>query len=241
MVVLERYANYSWFDIPFFSRLNQWTFWRKALPSLEWTSISLRSTPHPVTATIRIITYLVGNSYKPSFATVTGWGVDPTYPLPYRTFESMSRCSFPFMKKYTEHPFQPIGSTFEDYDFFTFPNFGREFLLTFLNSFTLIPYTLEIEGTRNGHWIINAGPWLIAILYITGCRWCSVEGSEIYGALGASKILIIPNHNVESNLEKNNPSLPSVRLSKNYPKVIVQPQHCITKNCRYLKWRYWTL
>ena len=39
----------------------------------------IRSTPHPVTVTTRIITYLVGNPYKPSFATVTGWGVDPTY------------------------------------------------------------------------------------------------------------------------------------------------------------------
>ena len=37
----------------------------------------LRSTPHPVTVTTRIITFLVGNPYKPSFATVTGWGVDP--------------------------------------------------------------------------------------------------------------------------------------------------------------------
>ena len=41
--------------------------------------IYLRSTPHPVTVTTRIITFLVGNPYKPSFATVTGWGVDPTY------------------------------------------------------------------------------------------------------------------------------------------------------------------
>ena len=38
---------------------------------------SLRSTPHPVTVTTRIITFLVGNSYKSSFVTVTGWGVDP--------------------------------------------------------------------------------------------------------------------------------------------------------------------
>ena len=37
----------------------------------------IRSTPHPVTVTTRIITFLVGNPYKPSFATVTGWGVDP--------------------------------------------------------------------------------------------------------------------------------------------------------------------
>ena len=32
--------------------------------------------PLPVTVTTRIITFLVGNPYKPSFATVTGWGVD---------------------------------------------------------------------------------------------------------------------------------------------------------------------
>ena len=42
-------------------------------------SLCLRSTPHPVTVTTRIITFLVGNPYKPSFATVTGWGVDPNY------------------------------------------------------------------------------------------------------------------------------------------------------------------
>ena len=42
-------------------------------------NIYLRSTPHPVTVTTRIITFLVGNPYKPSFATVTGWGVDPIY------------------------------------------------------------------------------------------------------------------------------------------------------------------
>ena len=44
-----------------------------------WKMVSFRSTPHPVTVTTRIITYLVGNPYKPSFATVTGWGVDPRY------------------------------------------------------------------------------------------------------------------------------------------------------------------
>ena len=41
--------------------------------------IYIRSTPHPVIVTTRIITFLVGNPYKPSFATVTGWGVDPIY------------------------------------------------------------------------------------------------------------------------------------------------------------------
>ena len=44
-------------------------------------TVLLRSTPHPVTVTTRIITFLVGNPYKPSFATVTGWGVDPMYYL----------------------------------------------------------------------------------------------------------------------------------------------------------------
>ena len=48
----------------------------KVIPIIE---IYLRSTPHPVTVTTRIITFLVGNPYKPSFATVTGWGVDPRY------------------------------------------------------------------------------------------------------------------------------------------------------------------
>ena len=43
--------------------------------------VYLRSTPHPVTVTTRIITFLVGNPYKPSFATVTGWGVDLRYTL----------------------------------------------------------------------------------------------------------------------------------------------------------------
>ena len=32
--------------------------------------------PHPVTVTTGIITFLIGNPYKPSFVTVTGWGVD---------------------------------------------------------------------------------------------------------------------------------------------------------------------
>ena len=37
----------------------------------------IRSTPHPVTVTTRNIIFLVGNPYKPSFATVTGRGVVP--------------------------------------------------------------------------------------------------------------------------------------------------------------------
>ena len=35
--------------------------------------------PLPVTVTTRIITFLVGNPYKPSFATVTGKGPHPRY------------------------------------------------------------------------------------------------------------------------------------------------------------------
>ncbi len=41
--------------------------------------VYFRSTPHPVTVTSRIITFLVGNPYKPSFATVTGWGRSKVY------------------------------------------------------------------------------------------------------------------------------------------------------------------
>ena len=47
---------------------------------LLYTWLSIRSTPRPVTVTTRIITFLVGNPYKASFAIVTGWGVDPNYP-----------------------------------------------------------------------------------------------------------------------------------------------------------------
>ena len=46
---------------------------------LQYQYLYVRSTPHPVTVAKRIITFLVGNPYKPSFATVTGWGVDPIY------------------------------------------------------------------------------------------------------------------------------------------------------------------
>ena len=37
----------------------------------------LGATPHPVTVTTRIIPFLIGNPYKPSFVTVTGWGDNP--------------------------------------------------------------------------------------------------------------------------------------------------------------------
>ncbi len=57
-------------------------------------SIYFRSTPHPVTVTTRIITCLVGNTYKPSFATVTGWGVDPRYNPLYKTIKrAFEHCS----------------------------------------------------------------------------------------------------------------------------------------------------
>ena len=49
------------------------------VPMVGNSIVYIRSTPHPVTVTTRIITFLVGNPYKPSFATVTGWGVDPKY------------------------------------------------------------------------------------------------------------------------------------------------------------------
>ena len=62
---------------------------------LEWFLghyIYLRSTPHPVTVTTRIVTFLVGNPYKPSFATVTGWGVDPIYTLPFLIANATECC-----------------------------------------------------------------------------------------------------------------------------------------------------
>ena len=43
------------------------------------TSIYIGLSPLPVTVTTRIITFLVGHPYKPSFATVTGRGDNPTY------------------------------------------------------------------------------------------------------------------------------------------------------------------
>ncbi len=43
--------------------------------------VYLGTTPHPVTVTTRIITSLVGNPYKPSFATVTGGGRSKLYLL----------------------------------------------------------------------------------------------------------------------------------------------------------------
>ena len=38
--------------------------------------IYIGTTPQPVTVTTRILPFLVGNPYKASFVTVTGWGVD---------------------------------------------------------------------------------------------------------------------------------------------------------------------
>ena len=37
--------------------------------------------PHPVTVTTRIVTFLIGNPYKPSFVTVTGRGNNPIYHI----------------------------------------------------------------------------------------------------------------------------------------------------------------
>ena len=66
---------------PEFQKNPQTLYQASRPPRLKQDLLSLRSTPHPVTVTTRIITFLVGNPYKPSFATVTGWGVDPNYPL----------------------------------------------------------------------------------------------------------------------------------------------------------------
>ena len=56
--------------------LDNWGWaWRVSGVIFSWEFV--RSTPLPVTVTTRIITFLVGDPYKPSFATVTGRGVDP--------------------------------------------------------------------------------------------------------------------------------------------------------------------
>ena len=41
--------------------------------------VSFGLSPFPVIVTTRIVTFLVGNPYKHSFVTVTGWGVDRRY------------------------------------------------------------------------------------------------------------------------------------------------------------------
>ena len=48
--------------------------------------IYLGCCPLPVTVTTRIITFLVGDPYKPSFATVTGRGDNPRYQYHYHVF-----------------------------------------------------------------------------------------------------------------------------------------------------------
>ena len=69
------------------------------LVQLKW--IFARSTPHPVTVTTRIITFLVGNPYKPSFPLLLGGGTTldiwvfpkimlfPNHPFVHRGFGTM--------------------------------------------------------------------------------------------------------------------------------------------------------
>ena len=47
--------------------------------STPWQEAYIGLSPLPVTVTTRIITFLVGNPYKPSFATVTGRGDNPRH------------------------------------------------------------------------------------------------------------------------------------------------------------------
>ena len=62
----------------------KWWALEKVTPAIDSNlGESIWSTPHPgfqsPPGLYRIITFFVGNPYKPSFATVTGWGVDPRY------------------------------------------------------------------------------------------------------------------------------------------------------------------
>ena len=55
-----------------------WTFAVLFLQTIKF-DVYIGTTPLPVTVTTRIVTFLIGNPYKPSFTTVTGWGVDLMY------------------------------------------------------------------------------------------------------------------------------------------------------------------
>ena len=55
--------------------------------------------PFPVTVTTRIIPFLVGNPYKPSFATVTGKGDNPSYKWSYGAPKKKAE------NKYVDNPF----------------------------------------------------------------------------------------------------------------------------------------
>ena len=53
--------------------------------------------PLPVTVTTRIITFLVGDLYKPSFATVTGRGDNPRHmPKIYKVVDCCTKLQRPF-------------------------------------------------------------------------------------------------------------------------------------------------
>ena len=57
--------------------------------------VSVGTTPHPVTVTTRIITFLIGDPYKPSFVTVTGRGVDLKYQYLYQILVCPPECQTP--------------------------------------------------------------------------------------------------------------------------------------------------
>ena len=57
-------------------------------PLKDLAGIYVGFTPHPVTVTSRIITFLVGDPYKPSLSAVAGWRVDLRYKqVPSRGYE----------------------------------------------------------------------------------------------------------------------------------------------------------
>ncbi len=66
----------SW-QTKFLDGLNRWTY-------KQYINMTLGCGPLPVTVTTRIIAFLIGNPYKPAFATVTGRGP----PLKYDHFAS---------------------------------------------------------------------------------------------------------------------------------------------------------
>ena len=98
------------------------------------TCIYIGPTPHAVTVTTRIITFLIGNPYKPSFVTVTGWGVDRIY-----IYIIIYIWVFPKIVVLPNHQFSLINHPFWGTTIFGFQNliFLRGFLGGLITS--LIP------------------------------------------------------------------------------------------------------
>ena len=103
--LIVRHPNMIWatksnpYSVPLSWLVNRDSYmqWLRRIPITKCSTVQspiyLGCGPLPVTVTTRIIAYLVGDSYKPSFATVTGRGPHPIYPK--RTRCVFFHCSCP--------------------------------------------------------------------------------------------------------------------------------------------------